>query len=86
MGRANRASRRKGKARVTVWHRATIQRKLVRGAVEVTLQDEFAFDMSKPALSWVGFFFGFFSSYLYTEDGLGLVFYFENFSTQEEQL
>ncbi len=28
--------RRKGKARVTVWHKATIQHNLDRGAVEVT--------------------------------------------------
>ena len=50
------ASRRKGKARVTVWHRATIQRKLVRGAVEVTLRDESIFAMSKPALFRGGLF------------------------------
>jgi len=58
MGRENRASRRKGKARVTVWHRATIQRKLVRGAIEVTLQDDFI--VVTPSLPFFGAgFFGF---------------------------
>jgi hypothetical protein len=45
-----------------VWHRATIQRKLVRGAIEVTLQDDFIFVMpSLPFLGWAFFVFGVFS-------------------------